>query len=634
MTQSTSKQQAEIFLAECEQFRLGGLTTEDAHSVTRDLSATAAESITDALRLLFDVDADVIDTYAKWIETSAPGRIAEIVLECLGSGHNVYFTGCGATGRLSILLESIWREFWVSSSRPESGTWQDRVKSVMSGGDFALIKSVEGFEDFAQFGAKQIGDMGVSAGDVVFAITEGGETSFVIGTAWKGLEVGAKVYFVYNNPDETLRANVTRSREIIDEPRIEKINLTTGPMAIMGSTRMQATSIQLCAMITIMEMVVHQICGGSGNNIAPRDSPAGANPCIPSSPQGVSMDDSITVPQRFLASLEQMHSTLNSASVRSQLAEIVRIEEQTYAGGHKSTYFADVLGIDVLTDTTERSPTFCTPPFRKWDDPSASESWTYLILPHADSKSAWEGLLKRPPYGLTWTDDEIARLVDADIAPRQSQIMRQIGPEEILRFRIGLDGLISRPMQTGDVAVCVVTEGEKDSLLSENGFFRTQLEAASRVGAYLALIFVGRGSAVEEIRGFLESWDADCASCLVPAPEDDFLLDGITRVGAKMLLNALSTCVMVRLGRVRGNCMVAVVPSNLKLIDRSIRYIQILTDLSYEDACYLLFESIEYVKSRMESGQSYPPPVALTVMRFECGCTLEEAEDRVAQSFR
>ena len=80
--------------------------------------------------------------------------------------------------------------------------FENRTFSVMAGGDFALIKSVEGFEDFAAFGKKQIGDLGVSSKDVVFAITEGGETSFVIGTAWKGVEVGAKVYFVYNNPDD------------------------------------------------------------------------------------------------------------------------------------------------------------------------------------------------------------------------------------------------------------------------------------------------------------------------------------------------------------------------------------------------------------------------------------------------
>jgi len=99
---------------------------------------------------------------------------------------------------------------------------------------------------------------------VVFAITEGGETSFVIGTAWEGVDSGAKVYFVYNNPDDILCRHVERSREIIKDSRIEKINLTTGHMAIAGSTRMQATSIQLCVLMTILEMVVRELVSDLG----------------------------------------------------------------------------------------------------------------------------------------------------------------------------------------------------------------------------------------------------------------------------------------------------------------------------------------------------------------------------------
>src|SRR5207247_6807835 len=102
-------------------------------------------------------------------------------------------------------------------------------------------------------------DVGVSANELVFAITEGGEASVVIGTAWKGVEVGAKVYFVYNNPDDVLCQHVQRSREIIQEPRIEKINLTTGPMAITGSTRMQATTIQLAVLLTALDNVLREV---------------------------------------------------------------------------------------------------------------------------------------------------------------------------------------------------------------------------------------------------------------------------------------------------------------------------------------------------------------------------------------
>jgi N-acetylmuramic acid 6-phosphate etherase len=116
---------------------------------------------------------------------------------------------------------------------------------------------------------------------------------------------------------------------------------------------------------------------------------------------------------------------------------------------------------------------------------------------------------------------------------------------------------------------------------------------------------------------------------LVPVPETGFLLDGVTRVGLKMLLNALSTCTMVRLGRVMGNYMIWVVASNLKLIDRATRYIQKLAGLNYTEANHLLFEVIDYVEPRMKADQAYPPVVGVAVMRARYKIGNEEAESRL-----
>jgi N-acetylmuramic acid 6-phosphate etherase len=125
----------------------------------------------------------------------------------------------------------------------------------------------------------------------------------------------------------------------------------------------------------------------------------------------------------------------------------------------------------------------------------------------------------------------------------------------------------------------------------------------------------------------------DCAAALVPVPATDFLLDGITRLGVKMVLNALSTCTMVRLGRVMGNYMIWVVPSNLKLIDRATRYIEKLTGLNYRDANHLLFEVIEFVEPRMKADQAYPPVVGVAVMRMRHGVGNLEAEKELRAGF-
>lgn len=615
MSESSNKRSDE-FLKIADQFKLGALTTESSHPVTANLSEVAKADIAAGLRLLFDVDDDVVCKYREFAQSYRPRQIADILRQALKGGGKVFFTGCGSTGRLSIQLVSIWRDFWQQQKArglkcsPAPEDWENRAFPVMAGGDFALIKAVEGFEDFTDFGKKQIGDLGVSSKDVVFAITEGGETSFVIGTAWKGVEVGAKVYFVYNNPDDILCQHVQRSREVIQDTRIEKINLTTGPMGITGSTRMQATSIQLAVLVTVLEMVLRDLL----KELEP------SGPCAL---------DSAAVPAQFLARLEEMHATLKSPEVLAQLAKLTAMEEAVYRAGRKNNYFADRVGIDMLTDTTERSPTYCTPPFRKFDDTTATESWAFLYVPHKDSPSAWERVCKRTPKCVEWTEAEVRALVPEDKFERTLEIVRKISYPELMRFRIGLDGIKNRPLGAGDSAVGLVVESEKKSLLKPDGFVHKQLDAAKLAGAKTGLIFLGSPAAMLEASTFLAHWNPDCTAVLVPVPETDLLLNGVMRVGLKLLLNTLSTCTMVRLGRVMGNYMIWVVPSNLKLIDRSTRYIQRLTNLGYEEANRLLFEVIEYVEPRMKADQAYPPVVGVSVMRVRHNLDNAAAEKRL-----
>lgn len=84
---------------------------------------------------------------------------------------------------------------------------------------------------------------------------------------------------------------------------------------------------------------------------------------------------------------------------------------------------------------------------------------------------------------------------------------------------------------------------------------------------------------------------------LLVGPE---VLAGSTRLKAgtatKLALNILSTGVMVQLGKVYGNRMVDVAVTNTKLHDRALRIICDLTNLSREEAGYLLERSGRRVK--------------------------------------
>jgi N-acetylmuramic acid 6-phosphate etherase len=85
---------------------------------------------------------------------------------------------------------------------------------------------------------------------------------------------------------------------------------------------------------------------------------------------------------------------------------------------------------------------------------------------------------------------------------------------------------------------------------------------------------------------------ADIAITPITGPE---IIAGSTRMRAgtatKLVLNMVSTGVMIRLGYVYGNLMVNVQPTNEKLTDRARRIISAITGVSYDEASRLLNEA-------------------------------------------
>ncbi len=292
------------------------------------------------------------------------------------------------------------------------------------------------------------------------------------------------------------------------------------------------------------------------------------------------------------------------------------LEERIYRNGGKNNYFTHRFGIDVLTDTTERSPTFCTPPFRKFDDATATESWAFLFMPDDWTDNAWMNILKREPRCIGWTKLEVRALVGELEMERVLEIVNKIRVSELMRFKIGSNGIRYRSQSYGDSAVAII------SSLENTSFHMGALKRAADLQSRTAKVtFVAKSPASKT-----SSAIQDCLAINVPLPETDFLLDGITRLAVKLVMNAVSTCTMVRLGRVMGNYMVWVVPSNLKLIDRATRYITKLAGLDYPAANALLFDIIEYVEPRMKSDQAYPPVVEMAVLRAKQNLSNEDAE--------
>jgi len=84
-------------------------------------------------------------------------------------------------------------------------------------------------------------------------------------------------------------------------------------------------------------------------------------------------------------------------------------------------------------------------------------------------------------------------------------------------------------------------------------------------------------------------------------------------LAVKLILNTVSTATLARMGRVVGNAMIWLSPSNKKLIDRGSRLISQLTGCSYEQACIELHKTLEEVELRLQKSEEAPSPVALAI---------------------
>ncbi|MEM9914594.1 MAG: sugar phosphate isomerase [Planctomycetota bacterium] len=577
-------QQAEHYLVHDTAFRLGELPTEQPHPKTAGLSHTLIADTAAGIAALQSVDDDMPEVLRQTLAGEPFAKLLQTMTETLIAGRRVFFTGCGATGRLSILLEAMWRRVWNHADHPEAKTIADQVRSVMAGGDFALIRSVEGFEDFTDFGRHQLREAGVTQGDLVVAITEGGETSFVIGTAWEALDAGAASFFVYNNPSDVLAGLVERSREVLEEPRITKLDLATGPMAVAGSTRMQATTIELMVVGTALEHAIAAVQQAKGT--------ASADALAP-----VALDETA---DRFAGLLSELAQPAN----RAAMAGLTEHEAEVYRASGLVTYFADRYLLDILTDTTERSPTFSLPPFREVGDDVSAKSWSFVKHPLLDTPGAWTDLLGRPPGGIDW-DGPTYTAMNAPEAIREKPPV--LNRQRILRFAIGNEPDPCRTEAPAALAVTLLVGHETQTHAAADSNFAQGVAQHTPAFGEHALLSIGSPPPAAS---------PGDKQYIIEAELPDTPLDLWAHAAAKLVLNTISTASMGLVGRLAGNWMVYVNTSNKKLIDRGVRLIADQTGVPYDQACHELFITLNQPDADHLVGRRAASPVAVTIARI------------------
>ena len=468
----------------------------------------------------------------------------------------IIFSGCGATGRLAIVLESMWRDFFhrrASELTPDERALADRSASIMTGGDFALIKSVESFEDSMLGGERQAAELGVGAGDTFVAITEGGETSSVLGTLRYAAAHGATCFLVFNNPADILVKRLDRCREAINNPQVTVLDIYCGSMALAGSTRMQATTSEQLLCSCALEAALCRI--------------------LPRFAQETSGD--------YTASFEKLLSSLESPESRKAIADEIDFEKALYARKGRVTYFADDCMLDLFTDTTERSPTFMLPPFRSTDEKNLAQSWAFVKNPLYATLDCWDVQLHRGVRCLEWTKEDYST---PGMPAIKNGTPPKIGRAELMKYPIGSEWTAERVDGCGSAATIVRVNA------NDARFVAAARRMAERFGS------------VREFR-------------IVPA--DASPLEIWKHLAVKLTFNTLSTGAMASSGRVAGNWMSFVSISNKKLVDRGIRLIAELGRIPYEEAAERLFAADEWIQSRDWTGRETPCAVQVALERLK-----------------
>ena len=486
---STSRDKAQQFLKVAGDFQLGVLPTEQRHPKTYDLARQSREDIPTAIEILKSLDIDTVRAVIDKMPELK--KMRDDISQTLKDGNKVFFYGCGATGRLSLSIEFIWRV--LHQDAPEM---LDRVYGFMTGGDVALVYAMESFEDHPEYGARHLHDMGFQKDDLLISCTEGGETPSVIGATEEAAKVSSRrPWYLYSNPDQILRDNVERSRRILDNPDIQKICLFVGPMAISGSTRLQST--------TALQMgAAWALCNATGE------------------------DDGLD-PSDFLEFLEETDFAF--------LEPFVIAEADAYQNGDYLLYDTNDYGITILTDTTERSPTFSLQVFENQTDKEIKPAMAYIRIPDANTPEE--------PFPLEW-----------DVAKGMA------GTKRLMGFDFSKNARAQRQSAIGDATLhifSILRQG--NDMVFDLGPHNHRIDVSNLHPLYEQLL-------------------------------------------VKLLLNIHSALVMGRLKRIESNIMTWVKPSNNKLIDRVIRYVEALLhhdeifDYSYEDICFQLFKEIETLK--------------------------------------
>ena len=548
------KEAAKNFIENEKQFHLGVIPTEQPSPLTKNLSQTIAKDTAAGCKMILSVDANITKVAAAAFETEEFKSLVLDIKKAIDNRKTILFSSVGASGRMAIQLDQTWRYFWTSLVNRIPGKKEAFIEisnlsnSIITGGDRALVRSVENFEDYMTFGRQQVIEAGVGPGDLVIGLAECGLSASINGSVLEADDRGCTTYYIYCNPKDILCKHLDRVRVVFERKNLKFISLFVGNMAIAGSTRMQVTTVELLAVGAAIELACWEWLK---ENLTPEELEA--------------VGSGVLEPQEYAREFQRLVDDLSSGEALAGLARAVDYETSTYNQNGLITYLAHDYQLDIMTDTTERQPTFTLPPFKKFKDTESQVSWAYIKNPLYPNSVAWQHIFRRPIKGLDWSKELYIRLKAA-----QSIIDNPpaVATSEVEEYVIGNEDDPSRySRKPANLVVIDINGSATPEVLAWQNKYKDKFteSVALRMGE------IGSEKLLDkEIR--------------IPVKLSRTITELMTHLMVKLCFNILSTATMAKMGRVWSNWMIQVLPTNKKLIDRSTRIISTLAGIPYEEA--------------------------------------------------
>ena len=571
-----------------KKFSLGELSTEQIHPLTKDVSVVMHQNTALGLSTLFQVDKEVL-SYLEIFQEKYKGLLVERLASSLLRKGRIFLVGSGSSGRIGIDVAAKWT---LLCSHPQMSGFRQSVVGVIAGGDAAFVRARENVEDSVEAGSRALEELSLQPSDVVVLLSASGSSSFNIGAGEFAAKMGCDVVYMYNSSSIP-----ERTQNLIEKCKVTPMIIDLGAQAITGSTRLQAASFAEMALGMVMLTLYYLL--------QDKDLPK--------------EDD--------LLSLTKMANDKLTYFL-PQIAKIVELEHEIFSdpnanfrqfSDHSSqgyvTFLAEEDSLrEIMIDTSECAPTFCTNPPRYSDELEClgkkKAEFQAFLLGEKDNRAAWGKLLER------------------DVSKQEENLL------SVAQYEEGAASFAKRPISSGNCVIFVA----KATHIKENpsAHFIKELASCKKAGAKVALLVISSRS-----KESLVKWEECAELCDMAIIAAGIQSDraGFTHtLFLKQALNLISNGSMILMNKTFGNQMIDVSVSNNKLIDRAVRFVKEIyhfytgKELLYETVYHYIIHCHEKKKEWEERGQASASPIKIALAMIQKGWDFEKSAKFMKQN--